>query len=118
MSACGKYVYEKHYRNCIKASGRTYPIAYCPVCHAVVPPTSVERSRSGAHGTNIYVHEHELRFVELWSSNSGKREVRVEPGFPSHLAERARALWLHEQVEPQVVEEELAALAAAEAAHP
>jgi len=112
-------VYEREYRWCIKASGRTYPIAYCPTCNAVVPPSAVERSKTGAHGTNIYVHEHPLVFLTLVSSNSGKRWMEVEPSFPEQLAERARALWLYEQVEPQVVEEELAALAAqAEATHP
>jgi hypothetical protein len=79
----------------------------------------VTRSKTGAHGTNIYVHEHPLVFLTLVSSNSGKREVRVEHGFPKHIAEAARHLWLYEQVEPQVVEGELAALAAqAGAAHP
>jgi hypothetical protein len=112
MSARGKYVYEKYYRNCIKASGRTYPIAYCPVCNAVVPPTSVERSKTGAHGTNVYLHEHPLVFLTLISSNSGKRWMEVEPGFPRHLAELAERLWLHEAVEPAAVEEELAAACA------
>jgi hypothetical protein len=107
------YVYEKYYRRCAKKEGRTYPIAYCPTCNAVVPPSAVERSKTGAHGTNIYVHEHELKFLTLVSSNSGKRKVEAEPGFPEHLAERARALWLYEELEPVAVEEELAALAQA-----
>jgi hypothetical protein len=107
------HVYEKYYRHCIKSQGRTRSIAYCPTCNSIILPTSVRRSRTGAHGTNIYAHEHELSFIELWSSNSGKREVRVEPGFPEQLAERAKHLWLYEQVEPEEVEEALQALARA-----
>jgi hypothetical protein len=106
------YVYEKYYRRCAKKEGRTYPIAYCPVCNAAVPPSAVERSRTGAHGTNIYVHEHELKFLTLVSSNSGKREVEAEPGFPERLAAHAKQLWLYERVEPEAVEEALQALCA------
>ena len=106
------HVYERDYRRCIKARGRTKGIAYCPTCNSVIPPTSVRRSKTGAHGEDIYVHEHKLSFIELWSSNSGKREVRVEPGFPEQLAERAKHLWLYEQVEPEEVEAALQALCA------
>jgi len=106
------YVYEKYYRRCIKAHGRTRNIAYCPTCNSVIPPTSVRRTRTGAHGEDIYVHEHELKFLTLVSSNSGVRRVEAEPGFPERLAERAKQLWLYERVEPEAVEEALQALCA------
>jgi hypothetical protein len=106
------YVYERDYRRCIKACGRTKDIAYCPTCNSVIPPTSVRRSRTGAHGEDVYVHEHPLVFLTLTSSNSGVRRVEVEPGFPERLAARAKQLWLYERVEPEAVEEALQALRA------
>jgi len=106
------HVYERDYRRCIKARGRTKGIAYCPTCNSVIPPTSVRRSKTGAHGEDIYVHEHPLVFLTLISSNSGVRRVEVEPSFPERLAAHAKQLWLYERVEPEAVEEALQALCA------
>jgi hypothetical protein len=54
-----------------------------------------------------------LVFLTLISSNSGVRRVEVETGFPERFAERAKQLWLYEQVEAEEVEEALQALARA-----
>jgi len=99
-----KYVYTKEFRKCRKAEGRTKSIAYCPTCNSVIPPASTRRSKTGAHGEDIWVHEHPLVFATLVSSNSGRRSVVIEPGFPEELADAIRRSWVFFRYEPEEVE--------------
>jgi hypothetical protein len=64
--------YKKEYRN-TKAGGKTINIAVCPKCLTIIEPCRVERGKYGTHGFDYYEHEHDLDFLELRESNSGKR---------------------------------------------
>jgi len=105
--------YAMEYRWCLKAAGLTYPVALCRQCGKVIPPASVELSRTGAHGTLLFLHEHELCFAVLVQSNSGKRRVewRGDPGQALRAAvERA---WVTEGASVEEVVELIASLLAA-----
>jgi hypothetical protein len=105
-----QHVYEVPYRRCVKAGGITYPIAVCLRCFKVVEPSRKESSKTGAHGTWYYAHEHPLLFVVLEQSNSGRRRVVVPEGFPEPLADAIRRTWTFFHYEPEVIENLLAAL--------
>jgi hypothetical protein len=90
-----KYRYELPYRNCIKASGLTYPIAFCLECGKVIEPTAEEYSRTGAHGTWYYVHEHPLAFIILKRSNSGKRDADRSENVPKSLFDIVYESWVY-----------------------
>jgi hypothetical protein len=102
------YTYEVPYRRCVKASGLTYPIAICTVCMRVVEPSAKEYSKTGAHGTWYYEHEHPLAFIMIVQSNSGKREVAMTPGVPRPLREIVRVLWIYRASSAEEVEEAVA----------
>ena len=108
-------VYAMKYRWCLKAAGLTYPVALCRQCGKVIPPASVELSRTGAHGTLFFVHEHELCFAVLVQSNSGKR--RVEWHGACELGQAVRAAveraWVIEGADVEEVEKLIASLLAA-----
>jgi hypothetical protein len=63
----------------------------------VIKPTSTRRSRRGTHGENYYTHEHELRFILLHSSNSGKREIIV-PDIMKPVQKDLEELWVYKGV--------------------
>jgi len=105
-----QHVYEVPYRRCVKAGGITYPIAICPVCGKVIKPSRKESSKTGAHGTWYYAHEHPLLFVVLKQSNSGKRSLDAELGLPEPLVDAIRRAWIFFHYEPEVIEDLLAAL--------
>ena len=65
------YKYKMPYRKCRKAAGLTYPIAICFECKKVIDPSATEPSRTGAHATWYYAHEHPLAFIVLEQTNSG-----------------------------------------------
>ena len=89
------YRYEMPYRNCIKASGLTYPIAFCLECGKVIEPSAEEYSRTGAHGTWYYVHEHPLAFIVLKRSNSGKRDAYRSENVPKPLFDIVYETWVY-----------------------
>ena len=90
-----KYKYEMPYRSCIKAGGLTYPIAICNECGKVIEPTRREYSKTGAHGTWYYEHEHELRFIILRQSNSGKRDAYRSENVPKPLFDIVHETWVY-----------------------
>jgi hypothetical protein len=65
----------------------------------MVAPTRVERSKTGAHGTDYWAHPHPLVFVQLSQSNSGARTVSAELGFPEQIAKIIERLWRYEEVD-------------------
>lgn len=99
-------IYVKKYRN-TRRGGVDYYIAYCNVCKRILPPSSCARSRVGTHGEDIWVHEHELSFIHLESSNTGMRKLRKEGEVPNELVELACKLWLFEWEEAGEVEYQL-----------
>jgi hypothetical protein len=96
--------YMKEYR-WTRMDGITYHIAYCPQCGRIVPPTSTRRSRAGTHGEDLWVHEHQLAFLCLKSSNRGNRSLSAEPSFPERLRQVAEISWIYERRSPRDVEE-------------
>jgi hypothetical protein len=77
-----EYTYKWDYRN-TKMGGLTKAVAICPKCRKVIEPSRIERSKSGTHGRDYYVHEHQLSFIIIGQTNSGQRyvdSVNVEPG--------------------------------------
>jgi len=75
--AATRFRYRLPYRS-TGMGGRDFAIGVCSVCKKLVRPIAVERSRTGRHGWDNYEHEHELSFVVLVQSNSGKRSHYFE----------------------------------------
>jgi hypothetical protein len=98
------HVYVKEYR-WTGMGGITYYIAYCPVCQRILPPTSKRRTRSGTHGEDYWVHEHQLFFLRLKSSNRGNRCLSADPSFPEKLRQVAEVTWVYERKSAGEVEE-------------
>ena len=90
------FIYEKPFRHAIKTGAFTKYIAWCGTCKAIIEPTRIERSKTGAHGTDYWVHPHPLTFIQLNQSNSGVRTVNAEPGFPEQIAAIVERLWRYE----------------------
>jgi hypothetical protein len=88
-----KRVYEFPYRY-TRMGGMTKVVVVCIQCKNILNPSRVQRSRSGCHGTDYYVHEHNVVAIWLEQSNSGKRYITV----PDELREIADLLcvaWLY-----------------------
>jgi hypothetical protein len=77
------------------------------MCKSIIEPTRVERSKTGAHGTDYWVHPHPLAFVAIAQSNSGVRTVHAELGFPEHIAKLIERLWRYEELDPNELINEL-----------
>jgi len=75
-----EYTYKWEYRN-TRMGGLTKTIAICLQCKKVIEPSRIERSKVGTHGRDYYFHKHQLSFITLKQSNSGRRyvEASVEP---------------------------------------
>jgi hypothetical protein len=89
-----KRVYEFPYRH-TRLGGLTKVIVVCLQCRKILNPSRVQRSRSGCHGTDYYVHEHNIVAIWLEQSNSGRRTITV----PNELAEIMDILhvtWLYD----------------------
>jgi len=95
--------YEKEFR-WTRLDGIDKYIAICLSCRQVVEPTGTYRSRSGTHGTDYYEHEHPLRFVFLYSSNSGNRDYGIDEGL-EFLDDLVKSLWIYQRVWPADVKE-------------
>jgi hypothetical protein len=89
-----KYTYVKEYRY-TNMGGITKYIAVCITCKSVIPPTDTRRSRRGTHGEDYYTHEHELRFVLLHSSNSGRKEIII-PKELEKITKDLEKMWIYE----------------------
>jgi len=77
--------------------GYTKYIGVCLVCKRVIKPTSTRRSRSGTHGEDYYTHEHELKFILLYSSNRGNKSVSV-PDELRPIQNDLERMWIYENV--------------------
>jgi len=86
--------YAMLYRHTLKTGALTYPIAFCLECGRVVEPIRKEYSKTGAHGKWYYAHEHELGFITLRQSNSGKRSVHRSENVPKPLFDIIYETWV------------------------
>ena len=100
------FKYRKIWRH-TRLGGIDYSIGICLQCREVVKPVSTRRSRSGTHGEDYFVHEHELRFVELYQSNSGNRDYYLDQGL-EFLEDLVDELWIYLREDPDVVEDRIA----------
>jgi hypothetical protein len=75
-----EYTYKWDYRN-TRMGGMTKAVAICLKCREVIEPSRIERSKSGTHGRDYYSHQHQLTFIIIGQTNSGRRYVlvNVEP---------------------------------------
>jgi len=89
------YKYAMLYRHTLKTGAVTYPIAFCLECWQVVEPIRKEHSKTSAHGTWYYVHGHELGFITLRQSNSGKRSVHRSENVPKSLFDIVYETWVY-----------------------
>jgi len=88
------FTYEKPTRN-TRYGGLTRNIAICLECKKVIKPSRVRISKSGTHGTEYYIHEHQLKFIELYQSNSGNRSIIVPEEF-SEIEGDLKTMWVYE----------------------
>ena len=86
--------YEREYRN-TRYGGLTRNIAICLECKKIIKPSRVRTSKSGTHGTEYYIHEHQLVFIELRQSNSGNRSV-VVPEELNEIRAEVERMWIYE----------------------
>jgi hypothetical protein len=90
-------VYIFPYRH-TRLGGLTKVVVMCPVCKKILEPSRTERSRSGNHGEDIYVHEHPLLTVYLEQSNSGKRRIEIPKELES-IRDLLETTWLYSDSE-------------------
>ena len=100
------YRYSFEYR-WTRLDGIDYYIGLCLKCRKVIEPVGRYRSRSGTHGTDFYEHEHPLRFVFLYSSNSGNREYGLDEGL-EFLDDIVKSVWIYRQEWPGDVKDAIA----------
>jgi len=97
------YKYILPYRRTIKTGALTDSIAVCLHCGEIVRPKFSYRSRTHAHGEDVYIHYHPLELVLLEISNSGKRKISVSEGL-KEIEEILRQVWIYEGGEVSDVE--------------
>ena len=101
-----KFRYRKSWKY-TRMGGIDFSIGVCLLCREVVRPESLRRSLSGTHGEDYFVHEHELRFVELYQSNSGNRNYHIDDGL-EFLEDLVKEAWIYLREDPSVVEDRIA----------
>jgi hypothetical protein len=89
-----KRVYEFPYRH-TGMGGLTKAIVVCMQCRKILNPSRVQRSRSGTHGTDFYVHEHNVVYIMLEQSNSGRRRISIPDEF-AEIMDLLHITWLYE----------------------
>jgi hypothetical protein len=89
-----KKVYEFPFRS-TRMGALTKVIAVCLECKKILSPSRVQRSKTGNHGTDYYVHEHPIVPIWLEQSNSGKRTITV-PDELSCVKDLLEVTWLYE----------------------
>lgn len=97
--------YIREYRN-TRMGGITVSIAVCFKCGSVIEPVRRERSKFGSHGKDYYEHEHDIDFVVLKQSNSGKRNFEVTGKLVVFYNDIYK-LWIVEGVEVEEVKDYL-----------
>jgi len=91
-----EYTYVMPFRDTNMGALTKY-IAVCMMCRKIIKPADIRRSRRGTHGEDYYTHEHELKFILLHSSNSGKRAVLV-PDELRPIQNDLEKMWIYENV--------------------
>jgi hypothetical protein len=88
--------YEYPFRSTRMGALTKYVVA-CLDCKKTLHPSRVERSKTGCHGTDYYVHDatHKVVAVALEQSNSGKRTINV-PDELSEIKDLLEMTWLYE----------------------
>jgi hypothetical protein len=89
-----KAVYEFPFRS-TRMGALTKAIVVCLQCKKVLSPSRVQRSKTGNHGSDFYVHEHPVTAIILEQSNSGKRTITV-PSELSEIKDLLEVTWLYE----------------------
>jgi hypothetical protein len=92
-----KKIYRYPFRN-TRMGGLTKVIVICLECRKILQPSRVERSRSGSHGEDYYVHEHPPVSVYLEQSNSGKRRITIPQELES-IRDILETVWCYESSE-------------------
>jgi hypothetical protein len=81
-TVCREFVY----RNNIKGRGKTEYILFDTVVYQIVRPSRIERSRTGAHGFDIYCLPEEtwkdIAVVRVEESTSGKLSFDIQSSVP------------------------------------
>jgi hypothetical protein len=91
-----KRVYEYPYRR-TRMGGLTKAIVVCLNCKKILEPSRVQRSKTGNHGTDYYIHDygHRVVAVILEQSNSGKRYITV-PDDLEKVMDLLHITWLYD----------------------
>jgi hypothetical protein len=89
-----KKVYEFPFRS-TRMGALTKAIVVCLQCRKILVPSRVQRSKTGNHGSDFYVHEHQIVPIWLEQSNSGKRSI-VVPDTLSEIKDLLEITWLYE----------------------
>jgi len=100
------YRYEKEYR-WTRLGGINYYIGLCLMCRRVIEPVGRYRSESLTHGTDFYEHEHPLRFVFLYSTNSGNRIFALDEDL-EFLYDIVKSVWIYRREQPGDVKDAIA----------
>jgi len=88
------------YRRTLKTGALTLTIVYDPVEKKIVMPSRKVRSRSGAHGEDIYCLDKDqwnrVYIITLYQSNSGKRDISFSENVPQDIVEKLTIAWIYE----------------------
>jgi hypothetical protein len=88
------------YRKTLKTGAITLTIVYDPETKKILTPDRKNRSRSGAHGDDIYCLDKDqwnrVYVITLYQSNSGKRDISFSENVPTSLIEKLTIAWLYE----------------------
>jgi len=92
---------EFYYRRNIKTPGRTQAVVVDARTWSLVKPTKTERSRTGAHGTDVYCVDdwNDMLVIQLNQSTSGKLSYVVDYRDPAVAKELKDLLAMAEDFE-------------------
>jgi len=88
------------YRRTLKTGALTLTIVYDPIEKKILTPDRRSRSRSGAHGDDIYCLSKDqwekVYVITLYQSNSGKRDISFSENVPTSIMEKLTIAWIYE----------------------
>jgi hypothetical protein len=91
---------EFSYRRTLKTGALTLTIVYDPVEKKILTPDRRNRSRSGAHGDDIYCLSkdqwNKVYIITLYQSNSGKRDISFSENVSQDIVEKLTIAWIYE----------------------
>jgi hypothetical protein len=98
------------YRRTLKTGALTVTIVINE--SGVVKPTQTYRSRTGAHGEDVYCLSNwsGVWVVHLNQSNSGRRSISFSNNIPDNVKRIAEQLWIYENVSVHELEKLLSLL--------